>query len=157
MAYVIVLNSQNTVNRRIVNTIYNIIFDNQRLDILLPPDVSKFRVEAYVRANNTSTGNSNARNISVRVNFRPTSRIVTQDMMGSTVVASTITQNIPTMGFQTNQFGQSKTVIDRPTGVNTIQVTFWDDNTNAQLTTSVGTGGANSWFWVMHLYFYPID
>lgn len=152
MAYCVVLNSSWAVNRTIVNTPYNVIFTDVRLNNILPKDVSKFKLEAYVRTTNTIVTNVNARSLSVRVNIIPTNRTINQDMTGSTSVAHTITRNLPVASFETNQFSQTRTVINRPTNVSSIQVVFWDDNTNAQLVTASVT----NMNWIMHLYFIPI-
>lgn len=157
MAHVLFFSSAISTNQTLVNgNLYDIIFNNIDLDSFLPQGVQKFRLEAYLRTNRPTTQNQSVqpRTISVRVNIRPTARVIDQNMVPNTTVAGTITRNYPSANFETTQFGQTRSVIDRPTGVSEIQVTLWDDATNDVLATATSGGALN---WVLHLYFYPIE
>lgn len=154
MAYVVVLNTFQPINKVQSPNNYNCLFQNIQLNTLLPSEYEKYRVEAYLRSTSGATANANARSISVRVSIIPTNQIITQDMVPSTVVAMTTFRNLPVVSFETNQFGQAKTVIPRPTNVSSILVTLWDDATNAVVATSIGGNNMN---WILHLYFYPIE
>ena len=149
MAYVLLLNRDNATNRVINTNPSDITYTNQRLDSFLPPDIKRFRVEAYLRASDASTALGFNVNLQIRVSINPSSFCIEQSMQPVATIATCQSQNIPQRSFQTTQFSQTGFVINRPDGVSNIRVVIWNENTNALV-----VGGFP---YVLHLHFIPIE
>lgn len=148
MAYVLLLRSQVTTNRQVVTGFADIIYVNQQLDSFLPPDVKKFRVEAYYRTWSSDPGLSFNRSLSIRISLTSTN-VVDQTGISISNLAMCNTKTLTMRQAQTTQFGQSGCVIQRPTGISTIRVQILNDGTLAPDTAALA--------YCLHLYFYPID
>jgi hypothetical protein len=142
------LNSSDSTNRIITTDLTDITYTNQKIDSFLPPDVKRFRVEAYLRASSDSTAQNYNFNLQIRLLITPSPTCIDQSMQPIQCVATLQTRNVPQRSYETTQFSQTGYTMNRPTGVSNVRIVIWNETANIL--------HANGFPYVCHLHFIPI-